>query len=338
MKGLTGNGKVVVVTGSYPPDVCGVGDYVFHLINAGNAGNWQVFVKSDWSIANIKKYIKEINDMNPDKLIIQYPTQGYGWSFLPFILMIYFTKSMKEKCIVTYHEFSNQSFKARLCENLALLGIKRLVVTNEYEKKAVMKYHKKLRTDVIKICSNIPKAFSLKDISEREIHYCCFGQIRPNKGIEEYIELVKDISDEKRILIGTIPKGFEEYGNIIITKAKKVGIMVKNDASLEEAADLLNNCKMVVLPFPDGLSERRGSFLAAAVNGCLICSTSGKYTPRDLRECIFIELPSGANDIRSKLNGINTVEWELWNKKVNDYLIKNIPQSWEQVVEQYNSL
>ncbi len=329
--------KTIVITGSYPPDVCGVGDYVASLKSASNAQNWEVFTQSNWKIKNFFRYVKMINNMKPDKVIIQYPTQGYGWSFLPFMLMIYYSAQKKNKCIVTYHEFSNQSVKARLCEDLALYGVKKLVVTNEYEKEAVKKHHKNLDVSVIKIFSNIPKVNKIKELQSREYFYCYFGQIRPNKGIEQFIELVKDL-DQKKILIGTIPKEFGEYGEKIIEYAKENNIAVKNDASLSEVAELLNNCKAVILPFVDGISERRGSFLAAAVNGCLICSTTGRYTTEVLQQCLYINLPSSSDYIRKCVLETTNEQWKNYTDKVNKYLKENIPDSWEQVVEQYNNL
>lgn len=329
--------KVLVITGSYPPDVCGVGDYVACLKNTVQANNWEVFVKKDWKITNFKKYIKEIGRIAPDKIIIQYPTQGYGWSLLPFLLMVYFSIKMGKKCIVTYHEFSNQSLKAKLCQNFFLFGIKKLIVTNEYEKKAIRKWHKRLDISVIKIYSNIPRALEIKTFNIRKYNYCYFGQIRPNKGIEQFIELAKELDGDK-LLLGTIPKEFEEYGQKIIKHAQQNNIFVVNNATLLEVSDLLNDCKVAILPFLDGVSERRGSFLAAIVNGCLICTTIGRYTTDSLKEIIYIQLPMSPRKIDLKLTGTQNLDWEIYNKKMNSYLLKNIPDSWESVAEQYNNL
>jgi glycosyltransferase involved in cell wall biosynthesis len=329
--------RVLVVSGSYPPDVCGVGDYVQCLNNAFNANDWDVYVRRDWSLNKLFLYVKEIEAISPDKLIIQYPTQGYGWSLAPFILMIYFSKKMGMKCIVTYHEFSNQSFKARLCENLALYGVRNLVVTNEYEKKCIEHYHKKLKISVIKIFSNIPKASKLNNWEDRNVDYCYFGQIRPNKGIEEYISAIGK-SKKHRMLIGTIPKGFEAYGEKIVKSARERGIDTVNNATYNEVADYLNMCKMAILPFPDGLSERRGSFLAAAINGCLISSTIGKYTSDNLKKCIAVEYVSDIKEIDSYIDSIGEKEWELQYRITNDYLGETMPHSWEDVVGKYNEL
>lgn len=329
--------KVLVVSGSYPPDVCGVGDYVYCLMTASNAENWEVFVKKDWSIKNLRKYINEIESISPDKLIIQYPTQGYGWSLTPFLLMIHFSFRMGKKCIVTYHEFSNQSFKAKLCENIALYGVKNLVVTNEYEKEAVRYYHKHLQINVNKIFSNIPKVQMINSWNQRKIDYCYFGQIRPNKGIEEYIHVVKD-SSKRKLLIGTIPKGFEDYGKRIVQLAQSAGIDINNNATLDEVASTLNNCKLVILPFPDGLSERRGSFLAAALNGCLICATSGRYTSENLKKCISIDYIQDIGIIDKFIDSLNSNEWHRLYEINKEYLKKSVPMSWEEVVSIYNSL
>ena len=119
----------LLITGSYPPDVCGVGDYSYCLMNANNSKDWKLFYKKDWRLKNYHRYKREIAGISPDKIIIQYPSQGYGWSLLPFILMIHFTRKLGKNCILVYHEFSNRSKKAKFVENIALFFCKKLIVS-----------------------------------------------------------------------------------------------------------------------------------------------------------------------------------------------------------------
>lgn len=329
---------ILLITGSYPPDVCGVGDYSSCLINAENAQDWKLFYKTNWNISYYKKYVNEIEAINPEKIIIQYPTQGYGWSLLPFMLMIHFTRKIGKNCILTYHEFSNRSKKAKFVENIALFFCKKLVVTNEYEKDEVRKYHKKLDISIIKIFSNIEKVREIKRYSEREYDFICFGQIRPYKGIEEFIETVSSLNNCRRALVGMIPSMFEEYGEEIIKKAKLAGIEVVLNLDNEDTANMLNNTKFLILPFPDGISERRGSFLAGAINGCLIVSSVGKYTTKLLKDILIKELPLYENELEILKNTINDEMWEKLYVKTKKYLEEELPQSWETIVEAYNKL
>lgn len=328
----------LLITGSYPPDVCGVGDYTSCLMNAESAKDWQLFYKKDWNIKNYKQYKKEIDKLNPDKIIIQYPTLGYKWSFIPFLLLAHYTKKLHEKCIMVYHEFSNKKLKARVVQDFALYFAKKLVVTNEYEKQAVRKHHKKLDISIIKIFSNISEVEKIKSFSERKFDFIYFGQICPGKGIEEYIDIVSKMQGKNTALIGRIPTGLEEYGNEIVNRAKQNNINVFLDLNNEDTSEILNNSKCAILPFPDGISERRGSFLASAVNGCLIVSTTGKYTTEGLRNILFAELPATSEEIENKTSQITDEIWKKYYADVLNYLNSDMPKSWNEIVEKYNAL
>ena len=131
---------------------------------------------------------------------------------------------------------------------------------------------------------------------------------------------------------------FEDYGTEIIEKAKLAGIEVILNLDNKDTSDLLNNTKFLILPFPDGISERRGSFLAGAVNGCLIVSTVGKYTTQALNEIITKKLPVKEGELEKLKEMINDEIWTDKYIKTKEYLEREIPQSWEKIVEAYNNL
>src|SRR6187402_3048327 len=124
--------KILFVTGSYPPAVCGVGDYSERLFNALNKGDdiFELFYKTNWSVANFFSYLREIKSKKADLIHIQYPTEGYGYSFLPLLLMAFLPK---KKIIVTIHELSNRTFKAKMFTMLLLFFSNKIIVTNETE-------------------------------------------------------------------------------------------------------------------------------------------------------------------------------------------------------------
>lgn len=329
----------LLVTGSYPPDVCGVGDYCHCLMNTEKAADWKLFYKKDWSLKNYSKYKKEILALKPDKLIIQYPALGYGWSFIPFLLMKFFTKKMGRNCIPVYHEFSNKKFKARIVQDFFLFFAKQLVVTNRYEEESVKKHHKKLDVKVIKIFSNINKVDQLKKYSDREYDYVCFGQINAGKGIEDFINFVKPVSKERKCaIVGVIPRDCEEYGNTIIQSAKENNIEIFIGLESKAVSEFLNNSKFAVLPFPDGISERRGSFMAALINGCLIVSTTGRYTTEALKNVLFEEFPVEIEALEAKQKSVDNDLWKTYIEKADYFLETELPKSWDDVVGQYNSL
>jgi glycosyltransferase involved in cell wall biosynthesis len=266
--------KILFVTGSYPPDVCGVGDYSERLFNVLNKGAnlFELFYKTNWSVSNLFSYLKEIKSKKADLIHFQYPTEGYGYSFLPLLLLLFLPK---KKLIVTIHELSNRTFKAQVFTMLLLFFSNKIIVTNEIE----YQYLKKLpilnrkETFIINIGSNIPKSNNVfRSFSERKIDLAYFGHIRPIKGLESFITVANKFSNTKKCaIIGQNLSKYHSYLAELQTKSDNTNYILNEAVS--ETADNLSECKIMYLPFPDGVSSRRGSLMAASLNGCVIVTT-----------------------------------------------------------------
>src|SRR5690606_8148761 len=118
------NMRVLLVTGSFPPMRCGVGDYSYNLaetladdpkIHVGvltsitggemdKTDGIEIFpVTESWSLSEALKIIKIIWHWSPDIVHVQYPTQGYGKGLLPWVLPI-ISFLMGKKVVQTWHE------------------------------------------------------------------------------------------------------------------------------------------------------------------------------------------------------------------------------------------
>jgi hypothetical protein len=58
--------------------------------------------------------------------------------------------------------------------------------------------------------------------------------------------------------------------------------------SENEVGSLLANNLLAYLPFPDGVSERRGSFFAALANNMLVFTTKGEQSTAEMEETVYI--------------------------------------------------
>jgi glycosyltransferase involved in cell wall biosynthesis len=265
--------RISVITGSYPPQVCGVGDYTMNLCAALESEGEQVtvFQRSDWAISRLSEYARELRATDANVFLLQYPTEGYGYSLVPHLLMLLLAGRRR---YVALHEYKRKSLKGKLATYLFFLFGCRFIFTNELDARFARSMAPWIgRPTVIPIGSNIP----WNGAAEPRYDVATFGLIRPQKGIEQFLVQAAAVKTRRSgisvTLVGDIPRGYEAYATEIIASARRGGIEVRTGMSPSEVADFLSHTKICFFPFADGLSERRGSVLAALGNGCLVVGT-----------------------------------------------------------------
>jgi len=70
--------KIALITGSYPPETCGIGDYAAQLAGALRQKGFivEVICNMDWRLRNIRDIVKTVRSVNPDIVHVQYPGVG----------------------------------------------------------------------------------------------------------------------------------------------------------------------------------------------------------------------------------------------------------------------
>ncbi len=283
-----------MVSGSYPPAVCGAADYTQRLAEALELRGVKVEVITglDWGIRNVPCVERLIHRLKPDLTHIQYPTMGYGWKLGPHLV------GFLERAVVTLHEASQTHILRRLSLFPLLLG-QHIIFTNQFEQSYVSRMAPWVsrRSSVIPIGSNVPIGCADGERKLDEIVY--FGLIRPAKGLEAVLDLadiLKRRGSQMTIrIIGLIQKEHQRYGELVREKSAALPIVWDLGLSLGATAERLARAAYAYAPFPDGASERRSSLLALLANGVTTVTTRGPQTPQALERTVqFATTPEEA--------------------------------------------
>jgi len=275
---------MVIVTGSRPPDICGVGDYIDALTGKlkNRIDRVTLFYKNDWSIKCLFRYAREIQSLHDPIVNIQYPTEGYKYSLVPQLLCALLSPA---KTIVTLHEFIRKSLKGKLAIYLFFLFADWIIFTTESERDAACHVAPWVckKSCVIPIGSNIP--MRPKQVPDTDVVY--FGQIRPVKGLEEFVAVTRLLANRRHLkiqMIGQISPGYEDYASTILDLTAKLGVEVILNRSSDDVSILLSRARIALLPLPCGISLRHGSVLAAMGNGALVISKPPMDGTKNYRE------------------------------------------------------
>jgi len=248
--------------------------------------NWKL------SLANCRRFENILDKYDIDAIHMEYPGDLYGKtflaSFLPYILKKY---NKKHGTQITYnvrlHEFS----RARLLRRMAIIPIlkcaDRVYVPAQKDRESVSRYAKAEVKQTL-IGTNI-SVRSNEIINDEKVTIAYFGSVYPGKGIEKMLSVWKQIreydkKDKFRYkIIGEIDtddnnhfqgyhkqvwKWIDEYG-------LKDAVIVTGYVTDEQVSYEIQHSQIATLFYEDGLTLRRGSFLAFLAHGIPIVTSLG---------------------------------------------------------------
>lgn len=236
----------------------------------------------DWSAGAVSKLVAEIERQQPDGILMQYPTGAFGRSLGPVLLSL---RHHLAPTMVMLHEFAAAHIVRKVAVGALLLRADRIGITAERERKYLTTAYPWLRGRIrdVPIASNIPGR-TWAPAAPPTVTY--FGQIRPNKGIEEFVEVQRriaaDVPDVTFVIAGAVVPQHADYADALQKTAAAAGIVIAANLSIEQVADRLAASTVALMPFPEGASFRRGSMFAAAACGTPIATTIGVDTPPEL--------------------------------------------------------
>lgn len=289
--------NILYISGSWPPIKCGVGDYMYNLtkfidskwslITSTSADgsdnvfnivpNWQF---SDWGLMKAK-----IADINPDIIHFEYPSIQFGRKPFPNFLPRYIQKHFSHiPLIATIHEYHDASKMGKKRIEFTLKPFSNVFVSNIEDQKELGSKFPHKQFELVRVGSNIPVA-KLGLIKRRRIAkelnpnnkklIVYFGYIDPSKGVGNLVDSMAEWSGNTRLILATEHNPQNPYHkelNEKIVESNK-DIHWTGYMSSERISAALHIADVVVLPFDQPVSMRRGSLIAALSHGCSIATT-----------------------------------------------------------------
>jgi glycosyltransferase involved in cell wall biosynthesis len=352
--------KVLLVSGSFPPLACGVGDYTQRLASALRASPGidvgvltsigaessegeaiRMFARmKTWRVAEAPTFLRVLKEWAPDVLHIQYPTQGYGHGRLPSLIpLLACTRGVR--VVRTWHEAPGVRRTPGFLLEILPAG-RNIVVRPNFRRlshPANRWLLDRFGLRYIMGASAIPPS-RLSDAARRKLRNSLldgrnrlivfFGFLYPFKGVE----LLFQIGDPERdrIVIAGAPDVDPDYRASLEALAAQppwngevrfAGYMP--DAAV---ADLLAAADVVVLPFLRGGGTWNSSIHAAVLQGTPVVSTSTEWTGFDEDNNLYLARPGDVADMRAGLDRVagkrraidRDATGEQWRRIAEDHL------------------
>ena len=279
-----------MIVGSYPPESCGVGGYVARL--EAELQNRTVKVETlhegPWTLAAFfarrRAIRKHASKLRARILHFQYPSVGFGRSLAaPFLALA--LRLLGFRIVTTIHEASQVHPLRRLALIPFFIASHAVVFTNSHELNYTARFIPGLRgkATVIPVGSTIQTGGGSKVQPANEVLY--FGLIRPEKGIEKFIEVAKLAALQKSLvkfrIVGARDPRFQSYYEGLRSDGAD-SVAWTLDGPETAVAETLSRAHYAYFPFPDGASDRRTSLMAALVNRVAVLTTEGRFTADEM--------------------------------------------------------
>jgi polysaccharide biosynthesis protein PslF len=305
--------RVVMVSGSYPPQPCGVGDYTKRLVEELRKAGISVDVVTTetsnrtsadpvkytlrkWTIRNWIAALRWLRPERYDIMHIQYPARFYGYRpslGLLTILAKVFIPGLP--VVISLHEFRITHLLRKLTSVALLSPASAILLTAGSERTAVERWMPwvRSRVHILPLATTVPEVRTNKErrsqvrrsygISDEETVVVYFGLLHPNKGIEKLLQsfhAVHQKNSRTRLLMLSLyePSITPYHASLRETVARlKIADAVVWAGYLDNpgVSEHLACADVGFFPFQDGVTLRRSSFITAMAHGLPILTTSG---------------------------------------------------------------
>lgn len=307
--------RVLLVCGAFSPEACGVGDYTrrlalelaaqgadVHVLTSTRAGRERGIrihaVVEEWTrTAQVKVRLERVLDaVKPDVVQIQYPgSYGHANRAVAGNLLPQWVRSRGFKVVTTLHEWGERSLRWRLRAGFMSWRSHAVVAVTSHDAARLASLPMFARRNVrhIAIGANLEFDRSPAPRSPDPV-FAFFGFLHPLKGLEELLDaasLLRPLLPHFRLdLHGHYHPDSDRHHAAIRDQVRRLDLVdsvrfpgpVPSDA--EGASRAFQEAWLGVLPFREGVSERRGSFLALGRSGLPVLTSPGPWQPDWLRD------------------------------------------------------
>lgn len=313
--------------------MCGVGDYTASLANAlVRRGDLSVAVLTDvaakpvpadfdfevfpvvdgWRVSDLARIARVIRQWRPDLVHIQYPTQGYGPSRLPWLLPA-ILRIVNIRVVQTWHEYHMERVRRNFL-NAVLSG--GLIAVRPQYREVMPRWFRWLtqrkRFTFIPNESAIPQ-IRLSDLEREEVHLrfapvstpliVYFGFVYPPKGVELLFEIA-DPGLHHLILMCEL-NSQDEYHNTLLDRLNRepwIGrVTVTGFLPADQVARILGSADAVVLPFREGGGMWNTSIHATVAQGSFLLTTAKDRHGYDPSKNIYYATCNDMEDMKYAL-------------------------------------
>jgi glycosyltransferase involved in cell wall biosynthesis len=312
---------------------CGIGDYTANLANALNRRgdtciavltdtaadpippgfDFEVFPITDgWRMADVNRIVKMVRGWSPDLIHIQYPTQGYEQSYLPWLLPTLFSL-MNVPIVQTWHEFHMERIRRNLLNAISGGGL--ITVRPNYRETMPNWYRwliRRKRFDFIPSASAIPR-IQLSEGERLAIRsdftlpptrlIVNFGFAYPSKRLEHLFEVANPSHDHLVFICDLNPD--DEYHRAILDRVNQepwLGkVTITGFLPADRVGRILAAADAVVLPFRDGGGIWNTSIHAAVTQGTFVLTTSRERQGYNAAANTYYAQPDDVADMRIAL-------------------------------------
>lgn len=266
---------------------CGVVDYAGRIVEAlrnQDDVEAQIHETDGWTVGELNRILGEVPAAPSSVVHIQYPSIGMGrapWVAIPPLVC------RRARLFITLHEFSAFS-RARKAYMLPYAAWAHgLIFVTPQEAEAFRRVYPWAaeKCHVVPIGTNIVPPAAPHPADDGIVH---FGQIAPGKGLDAFLDVVEALRRRgctvRCSVVGSILDESLPIARRTREVAARCGVALELGKEADAVSAILQRHALAVLPFPDGISDKRGSALACLEHGLAVMTIHGDATPEWLRE------------------------------------------------------